>query len=171
MGDDIRHWKGKIFGPVSFIYIPTFIYHHNYSPNKPSIGTRHWWPVSYFLVISINQIIYMEDASFLSTILLFIFESQTKTCLFSDNLERYSIRGRNILCRHIDSLRLSIQATKDEVRYQDLASKYQLTDRSHLPRHPQKRMDSSPDNKNGPYFPVSSTVRSRTRWSIGCWGS
>ena len=73
VGDDLRHWKGTIFGPVSVQF------HHR------------------------------QDADYFEPIILTI------------SLARHSLRRWRIHSGHHNSCRLSLQATRDEVRHQDLA--------------------------------------------------
>merc|ERR1712038_827320 len=51
---------------------------------------------------------------------------------------RYLLLGRNLRCGHRNSLRIPIQTAQDEIRYKDMAPKYQLGNRRDLPRHPKK---------------------------------
>lgn len=118
VGDDLRHWKGKIFGPVSIL-------------------VSYWFPCTFFgyyvatfyLINSLNVLTF----AFICT-------------------ERHLLRGRYLLRRHYYSSRLPIQASQDEVRHKDMASKYQLPDWSHLPRYSEERVDTGIDNPNCPDF-------------------
>jgi len=82
-------------------------------------------------------------------------------------LGRHPLQWRHIFRGYSDPPWISFQAPQDEVRHQNLASKYFKSNRSDLPGYFEERVDPSPDHSNSPDFPVGFTLCTRARWSPG----